>query len=313
MVLEPMWRIVASHVGSPIVDVVEGPRAFRSKLWRVFSTDGQYLLKVPVRNSDWKNHTAASALAHRSGIPTPPLLASGTAADGSEFVLQRWVDGEDAQRRIPNMTAVQRQQLFNDLGAALRRLHQVRSTRFAPKLTNDSSLHRMNWAHSVEQAVDSLPTRFRSVDAPFGSLEKEASVTSTKDAAQFGHYVIPTFVHGDLHWGNVVVNDGGSIAAILDWERAHFADPMVDFVGPHMNMFERQTDEQALIHGYTDGGSQPLPPGASERIQLAARLVYLKLLPYYWRTDRMQYEVVRARLERTVTADTGAMPTLTGR
>ena len=40
---------------------------------------------------------------------------------------------------------------------------------------------------------------------------------------------VPGIIHGDYHVGNVIYDDNGALAAIVDWEMATLGDPLVDF------------------------------------------------------------------------------------
>jgi hypothetical protein len=72
----------------------------------------------------------------------------------------------------------------------------------------------------------------------------------------------PALVHLDLWAGNVLLDPASaSITAILDWERAAYADPLIDFVGSESTI---QGPTNPNLHaGYlAAGGTLPLDPAA---------------------------------------------------
>lgn len=50
----------------------------------------------------------------------------------------------------------------------------------------------------------------------------------------FDAVTVPTLVHGDLWYGNILLDESGDIAAIIDGDRAFFGDPEFDLMLPWM-------------------------------------------------------------------------------
>ena len=71
----------------------------------------------------------------------------------------------------------------------------------------------------------------------------------------------PALVHLDLWAGNVLLNGANDIVAIVDWERAAYADPLIDFVGSESTVLGPTNPD--LYAGYlAAGGTLPLDPDA---------------------------------------------------
>jgi aminoglycoside phosphotransferase (APT) family kinase protein len=58
--------------------------------------------------------------------------------------------------------------------------------------------------------------------------------------------------HGDLWYGNLLVDDDGALAAVLDWEIARIGDPARDFAG--LKYFGAPFVEDVLQHYAKHGG-----------------------------------------------------------
>jgi hygromycin-B 7''-O-kinase len=70
--------------------------------------------------------------------------------------------------------------------------------------------------------------------------------------------------HNDLHEGNVLVDDAGTVTGFIDVENAVAADPMTDLAKTiQFDRSESAAKRAALLDGYG-----PLPPYGAERIEL---------------------------------------------
>jgi aminoglycoside phosphotransferase (APT) family kinase protein len=72
-------------------------------------------------------------------------------------------------------------------------------------------------------------------------------------------------VHGDYRMDNVVLDDGGAVKAILDWEICTLGDPLAD-LGLLMVYWAERSDAMAVL-----GLSPTTAPGFSTRAQVLAR------------------------------------------
>jgi hygromycin-B 7''-O-kinase len=74
----------------------------------------------------------------------------------------------------------------------------------------------------------------------------------------------PVLCHNDLHEGNVLVDDAGTVTGFVDVENAVAADPMTDLAKTiQFELSESAAKRAALLDGYG-----PLPPHGAERIEL---------------------------------------------
>ena len=78
-----------------------------------------------------------------------------------------------------------------------------------------------------------------------------------------------TLVHGDFRNGNIIVGPEG-LRAVLDWEIAHYGDPMCDLAwisipSWRFGRFDRPVggfgERESLFEGYEAGGGPPVDPG----------------------------------------------------
>ncbi len=157
------------------------------------------------------------ALAAAAGVPVPPLVAvlAPGSAPGPGY-LMRHVPGQTLGRRIVDDPALAgaRRGLARQCGQALARIHAIdaaavpgglRRAPAAVELAHYAAQHR---ARGWPKPVFALALRWLAEHAPPAPPRL-------------------TLVHGDFRNGNLIVDETG-LRAVLDWELAHFGDPMED-------------------------------------------------------------------------------------
>jgi aminoglycoside phosphotransferase (APT) family kinase protein len=75
-----------------------------------------------------------------------------------------------------------------------------------------------------------------------------------EDAIEAPIDVEPTWLHGDLHGGNLLVDDDGVITAVIDWGDMTRGDRATDLATLWMNLGDRTARENAMraYHGITE-------------------------------------------------------------
>jgi aminoglycoside phosphotransferase (APT) family kinase protein len=136
-----------------------------------------------------------------------------------------WVDGEAIGRRVvrnPELTDA-REKLPRELASVLARLHAV-TPKSAPRLTQLSARHVLPpEGRVVPEMVADLRGQLDRMPEPHPALELCLQWLEENAPAS----VPLALVHGDFRTGNFMVRPEG-LAAVLDWEFAHFGDPMED-------------------------------------------------------------------------------------
>ncbi|WP_431279138.1 phosphotransferase family protein [Leifsonia poae] len=152
-----------------------------------------------------------------SGIPVPDVLAQGETDEVFDvpFFVMRYVPGPIVTDRAPD--GIERARLGRNLTAALAGLHAVDWVSAGLRGNPDGSniRHRARLARLI--ALDGEPpAEFADVDAWL-----VAHAPTESGAA---------LVHNDFRLGNVILDasNPSRIAAVLDWELAAVADPLVD-------------------------------------------------------------------------------------
>ncbi|MFC7620566.1 aminoglycoside phosphotransferase family protein [Microlunatus sp. GCM10028923] len=143
-----------------------------------------------------------------AGYPIPAVLDLGLV-DGTVFTLQEYVAGE-VPDRITEPVAARLVELWDlhreaapdtDDAWAVRLVDEIRAgVELRPQLSDPRAVAVLDRAVAIGRSAD--PDGFRTGDV----------------------------VHGDFHTGNVLVDDHGRLAAVIDWEGTRIGDARFDLV-----------------------------------------------------------------------------------
>jgi aminoglycoside phosphotransferase (APT) family kinase protein len=124
------------------------------------------------------------------------------------------------------------------------------------------ALHRPAPADAPVNPYRGVPLRERTAHMVerIGRLQRETTVLNDaalriyEDAVEAPIDVEPTWLHGDLHGGNLLVDDNGVITAVIDWGDMARGDRSTDLATLWMNLGDRKARENAMraCHGVSD-------------------------------------------------------------
>lgn len=155
-------------------------------------------------------HDVEAALvqaAHQGGVLAPEVVAVLEDADGigTGYVMRRVMAEVSPAKILPAPPP----SLISDLGRELARIHAL------PKSALPSALPEMNAADGLA----ALKERF----LKYGGDRPVIALAVKWCEENLPPPVPPVLVHGDYRMGNIMV-DANGLAAVLDWELAHFGD-----------------------------------------------------------------------------------------
>ncbi|OWA36091.1 hypothetical protein B9G55_09540 [Saccharibacillus sp. O16] len=208
----------------------------------------------------------------------------------SEYFLMERVKGETYDKVRSECSPAEREAIDRELGSYFRRIHQIEGEGFGYYLPNSSNASSWEEAFIAlmrdvmkdgQEAGVQLPMAYEDLDA---ELERRRSV--------LGEVKTPRLVHWDSWPGNVFVQDG-RVESIIDFERALWADPLME------HGFGKFWESDAFAQGYaaedaamqgqkevsastssTPTASTVLPEGSeeSQQIRRALYALYLDLV-----------------------------------
>ena len=155
-------------------------------------------------------------LAHDAGLPSPRVLHVLKPEEGlgRGFIMSR-VEGETIARKILRDEAFARARplLARQLGTIAAGIHALPEAKL-PKLRTNSTTAE----------ITDLEREYRKAGWPRPVFELALRWLRDHDP---GPSRETTLVHGDFRHGNLIIGPDG-VRAVLDWEIAHFGDPMED-------------------------------------------------------------------------------------
>lgn len=194
--------------------------------------------------------------AHAAGVAVPEVVYVLEPEDGAGegFIMSR-VEGETIARRIlrDEEYAEARKRLPAQCGRALAGIHRI----------DASDMPRLRLSTGLEQ-IDHYEATYQETGAcrPIFDL----AISWLRDNAP--KPLEPVLVHGDFRLGNIMVDENG-LAAVLDWEIAHFGDPREDVgwmctnswrFGQSENRLGGFGDVEPLLEAYAEAGGPELSP-----------------------------------------------------
>jgi aminoglycoside phosphotransferase (APT) family kinase protein len=146
----------------------------------------------------------------------PPVERACQPVDGlGEAYIMGYVEGETLGRRIvrDGGLATVRAGLARRCGEVMAQIHAVPTSGLPPLETADA-VQVLDRYHGIYRE---LGARRPVLEAAFPWLRKRAPRLEA-----------PVLVHGDFRNGNLMIDPGKGLVAVLDWELAHLGDPVED-------------------------------------------------------------------------------------
>lgn len=215
-----------------IINIYPLKKGYGHKSWKLIVEDKPYILKINVRHSsleEFENEVFSQNLAAKVGIITAAIVAKGTIGNEKKYnyYVQEWIEGEDAIGAVPKMSTIEYENFFYTVGCNLAKLHKKHGEYFSDDIIGYKKV--VSWKAQCKKrlrgALDSLKNSTL-IDLKLLNSLEEKIIIRIEDLS---NKILPSFVHGDLHLGNIIVNNG-EYKALIDFESSRFADSVHDFV-----------------------------------------------------------------------------------
>jgi aminoglycoside phosphotransferase (APT) family kinase protein len=163
-------------------------------------------------------------------VPAPVRIGQPAENYPARWSIVPWLRGRNADLREPRPDQAER------LAAFLCALHRP-----APLDAPFNPYRGVPLRERAEQIVERIGRLKRE-----STLLNEEVVRIYEDAVEAPIDVEPTWLHGDLHGGNLLVDDDGVITAVIDWGDMSRGDRATDLATLWMNFGDRKARENAL-------------------------------------------------------------------
>ena len=211
-----------------------------------------------------------------TGVPVPRVLfydAAGTYCDSEYFFMEK-IRGVDFNSLLSGLSAGQTGQIIKRIGRLNREINEVKSDKFGypAQAKRQTGSWKAAFAGMVSDILADGEEAGIKWPVPYHEIENIAAsfIYACDDVTT------PRLIHWDLWPGNVLI-DNGNITGIIDFERALWADPLMEYY------FRKHALNRDFIDGY---GLDPSLLDKNAKIRLALYDLYLAIIcvvEYYYR------------------------------
>ena len=207
-------RIVEHHFGQPPTRIVYKRSGLSNNVFVVNHVEGQFVVRISPeagKTEAFRKELWATQKAREVGVPSPEVLAVGNI--GSEpYMITRRVTGTEAThhpRRGP---------IVHEIGRYAQIINSIRTTNFGSNFdwTTNGPQHS-TWAEYLDKEWQFEQRLGVFAQHKILSSQQIQQLRKIIDDTRTMHFE-PSLNHGDLRLKNVIVDDDGQIAAIVDWE-----------------------------------------------------------------------------------------------
>ncbi len=209
------------------------------KKYCVQEEDGtKYLLRVSSVRRASKLHEMAfwQKKIAGLGIETCNIIEVGSNNEEA-YVLQEWIDGEDAEDIIPLLPDSRQYAYGLEAGQMIKKIHSVP----APDTLK-------NWEDRFAEKMDKKIKGYRECPIQFEGAEEMISYLEANK------YLLRNrpqcFQHGDYHIGNMMISGGKLV--IIDFDRFDFGDPWEEFNRIVWDVDASPIFASGIVNGYFD-------------------------------------------------------------
>lgn len=186
------------------------------KKYCVTVTNGtKYLLRITPAEKAQKRKELFNILQEvvKLQIPMCKPIEFGECKEGI-YTLHTWIEGQDAEKVIPNLLPEEQYVFGVKAGEILRKIHSIP----APK-EQESWSNRFNRKTNLKiKKYKECGIKFDGDDKIINFIENNRNLLENRPQ---------TFQHGDYHIGNMMIADGDLV--IIDFDRFDFGDPWEEF------------------------------------------------------------------------------------
>ena len=183
---------------------------------------GQKLLlrisEVAYIDTKKKDYDFLSSL-NKAKLPVPRAVDFGLCEEGqSVYMLLEWMEGEEAEKVLPDMPEDKQYCLGVKAGQILRGIHENAPIKQA----------QQDWFDRYFDVITPRIDAYKNEGIPFEGAEE--ILTFIEENKHLLHDRNQSNIHGDYHLGNLIIADEELF--VIDWQTVDFdgvADPWVDF------------------------------------------------------------------------------------
>lgn len=171
------------------------------------------------------------------GVPMCRPVEFGRCEEGV-YILQTWIDGDDAEQAVPLLADSQQYALGLEAGRILKQIHSIPAPEGQP-----------DWEERFNAKADKKIRMYQ--ECPLKYEGGQAFIDYINANRELLKNRPQTFQHGDYHIGNMMLDKGKIV--IIDFDRFDFGDPWEEFNRIVWCAQASPLFASGMINGYFDG------------------------------------------------------------
>lgn len=240
-------RLIEHHFGETPRRILYNSSGLSNFVFLVNNTKEKFLVRLhpsPTKITSYMKEQWAISKAREAGVPIPEVLEVGNEVVPYPYMISRKVNGIEATYHA------QRLQIIKEMGRYAALINSISTTGFGETFdwSNNQLSKNSTWIEFLEVELQlekrlKLLGKYRVLSPP--QLKKLSSILKNKE----GRNLKPVLNHGDLRLKNIIVDDMGCIAAIIDWE--HCLSNLAPYWELSIALHDLSIDEkQKFLEGY---------------------------------------------------------------
>jgi hygromycin-B 4-O-kinase len=243
-------RIVQHYFGSPASRIVYKSSGRTNYVFAVNHVEGQFVVRIspePEKINAFRKELWTSKKVREAGVPSPEVIAVGNDIADEPYMITRRVTGTEASHHPA------RNRIIHSMGSYAAMINSIQTSGFGSNFDwTSEEKTSVDWQTYLAEELE-LEKRVQLFSSnhilPDAKLQELSQIIAAAPATT------ASLNHSDLRLKNVIVDESGDIAAIVDWEEC------VSTIAPQWELsialHDLSIDEKEIfIDGYGLSGEQ---------------------------------------------------------
>ena len=208
-------EIIEKHFGKPPRRIVYKRAGRTNFVFAVNHIEGQFMVRISPdlnRIEAFNKELWATQKVREAGVPSPEVLVVDQDVDSEPYMITRRVTGSEATHHP------QRERIIHEMGKYARLINSIPTKGFGGNFDwTNTGFKSRTWAEYLEKEWEFEKRLQLFIEHKILSQQAVTQLRKTIEDTKTLR-IRACLNHGDLRLKNVMVDDDGEIAAIIDWE-----------------------------------------------------------------------------------------------
>jgi len=206
-------RIVVHHFGTPASRIVYKSSGRTNYVFAINHVEGQFVIRIspePEKINAFRKELWASAKVREAGVPSPEVIAVGNGLAAEPYMIIRRVTGTEASHHP------KRDRIIHSMGRYAAMINSIQTHGYGSNFDWTGEEKRIeSWEGYLAEEFE-LEKRLQLFST--NQILPDAEIQQLSQIIKGAQTNGPSLNHSDLRLKNIIVDESGDIAAIIDWE-----------------------------------------------------------------------------------------------